>query len=132
MQMLSYIRKAIFNLHLLRYCSGRKAEVSLHASKIGKLRPSEPRILHDNAIEPRLCPDGSIPLAQCQFRIFEPQNITAMALVITTKKNKGLRQQMLELLNKKAKSRKPRWDLFFGKVTFDSDPVEYQRSMRDE
>jgi hypothetical protein len=53
-----------------------------------------------------------------------------MALVITAQKDKGLRQQMLELLDKKAKDRKPRWQLFFGKVTFDSDPVEYQRGLR--
>lgn len=55
-----------------------------------------------------------------------------MALVITTQKDKGLRQQMQEFLKSKAKGRKKRWDLFFGKVKFGEDPVDYQRNLRDE
>ena len=55
-----------------------------------------------------------------------------MTLVITTQKDKGFRQQMQEFLNTKAKARKKRWDLFFGKVKFSNDPVVYQRNLRDE
>ena len=59
-------------------------------------------------------------------------NIEPMVLVITAKKGKGLRQQMQELLDHKVKNKKTRWDLFFGKVTFEGSPVDYQRNLRDE
>jgi hypothetical protein len=55
-----------------------------------------------------------------------------MALVITAQKDKGLRQQMQDFLKGKAKGRKKRWNLFFGKVKFGEDPVAYQRNLRDE
>lgn len=71
--------------------------------------------------------------APCKgFSIFEPQKTTPMTLVLTAHKDNGLRQQMLELLNKKTKRRKIRWDRFFGKVSFEGDPVDYQRNLRDE
>ncbi len=55
-----------------------------------------------------------------------------MTLVLTANKDKDLRQQMQELLNRKARRRKIKWNLFFGKVQFDTDPVDYQRNLRDE
>lgn len=58
--------------------------------------------------------------------------ITTMVLVITPKKDKSLRQQMQALLTKKGKGKTTRWDLFFGKVAFEGDPVNYQRNLRDE
>jgi len=67
-----------------------------------------------------------------QLRIFEAFKKAIMVLVITPKKNKGLRQQMQELLSQKDKGKKHRWDLFFGKVTFEGNPVDYQRNLRDE
>jgi hypothetical protein len=72
------------------------------------------------------------PLPSKGFSIIEPQKTATMTLVLTANKDKDLRQQMQELLNRKARRRKIKWNLFFGKVQFDTDPVDYQRNLRDE
>ncbi len=56
-----------------------------------------------------------------------------MVLVLKKKSSKTLREQVDEvLLASKSGKNKHAWNKFFGKVEWNVDPVNFQRSLRDE